>query len=142
MKKRGIRISAGLLLFVMLFMNAVPGALADRVPQEKPDNYIELTFRKGDEETVTASVKTELSKKYKQVEAEQQFRLDSAGECTRIVTSGARKNNALPDSLMTVYIIPAAGGCLVASVHCTVESAEGFGVRLNCIANTIFVPGK
>ena len=40
MKKRGIRISAGLLLFVMLFMNAVPGALADRVPQEKPDNYI------------------------------------------------------------------------------------------------------
>ena len=109
---------------------------------EKPDNYIELTFRKGDEETVTASVKTELSQKYKQVEAEQQFRLDSAGECTRIVTSGARKNKALHDSLMTVYIIPAAGGCLVASVHCTVESAEGFGVRLNCIANTIFVPGK
>ena len=40
MRKRGFRLFAGLLLFVMLFMNAVPGALADRVPQEKPDNYI------------------------------------------------------------------------------------------------------
>ena len=40
MRKRRIRLFAGLLLSVMLFLSAVPGACADRVPQEKPDNYI------------------------------------------------------------------------------------------------------
>lgn len=40
MKKRGIRLVGGLLLFVMLFLSTVSVAAADRVPQEKPANYI------------------------------------------------------------------------------------------------------
>ena len=35
-----------------------------------------------------------------------------------------------------VYVIPAADGCLVATAHYTIESAEGFGRRFNYLMNT------
>ena len=43
----------------------------------------------------------------------------------------AKKDKAYQDSMQTVYIIPAANGCLVAAAHYTVESAEGFGARFD-----------
>jgi hypothetical protein len=40
MKKKGIRLSAALLVFVMLSMMIIPGASADREVKTKPDGYI------------------------------------------------------------------------------------------------------
>jgi hypothetical protein len=40
-------------------------------------------------------------------------------------------------SLQTVYIIPSGEGCLVATAHCTIESAEGFGARFSYMMNTL-----
>ena len=45
----------------------------------------------------------------------------------------------MPELLQTVYVIPAADGCRIATAHYTNESAEGFGTRFHCIMNTLAV---
>ena len=42
-------------------------------------------------------------------------------------------------ALQTVYVIPTQDGCLIDSVHCTFESAEGFGASFAELVNTLTV---
>lgn len=103
---------------------------------EKPENYLEAATRKGDADTVAASVKKNLKKSFKTVKSES-YTLERAGECTRLSASDAKKGNAL----QTVYVIPANDGCLIVTVHCTMESAEGYGARFDAMVNTISIIG-
>ena len=73
---------------------------------------------------------------------EEQYMLDRAGSCVQISASEAKNKKAPAGSLETVYIIPASDGCLVATSHCTIESAEGFGARFTYIIQTISVIDK
>jgi hypothetical protein len=59
------------------------------------------------------------------------------GECIYIEASVLKGTNTMADQLQMVYIIPAPEGCIVATVHCAVEAAEGFARRFNYMINTI-----
>ena len=109
---------------------------------EKPDNYLEVTFRSEDVDAVAEDFKADLKKKYDSVITEEQYMLDRAGSCVQISAYQAKKDKAPKDSMQTVYIIPAANGCLIAAAHCTIESAEGFGARFTYIINTISILGR
>ena len=108
----------------------------------KPDNYLEVTFRSEDVDAVAEDFKADLKKKYDSVITEEQYMLDRAGSCVQISAYQAKKDKAPKDSMQTVYIIPAANGCLIAAAHCTIESAEGFGARFTYIINTISSLGR
>ena len=101
---------------------------------QSPENYLELTYRAEDIDTVTASVNKELLKDYDTVI--EQFSLDCAGDCIRIDASEAAGGKGTPNLMQMVYIIPADNGCIVATAHYGFESAEGFGARFNHMMNT------
>ena len=109
---------------------------------EKPENYLEVTFRSENVDVVAKDIQSDLRKKYGSVTTEEQYMLDHAGSCVQISAYQAKKNKAPKDSMQTVYIIPSVNGCLVATAHCTIESAEGFGARFTYIINTISILGR
>ena len=100
---------------------------------EKPQHYLEVTYRPEDPDTVVASVCEELSKDLEI--SKEQFVLDNGESCTRIFTTGVKGD----DPLQTVYVIPAGEGSIEATAHFTVESAEGFGSRFLQMLNTLSV---
>lgn len=107
---------------------------------EDPWNYFEIRRTAGDADSVTAGLSTNFSDSYDSVSAAP-FTFDGAGACTCINVSGAKDGKAPAGSLLTVYVIPADGSCLVALVRCTFESAGGFGVRANAMLNTLILIG-
>ena len=109
---------------------------------EKPENYLEVTFRSENVDVVAKDIQSDLRKKYGSVTTEEQYMLERAGSCVQISAYQAKKNKAPKDSMQTVYIIPSVNGCLVATAHCTIESAEGFGARFTYIINTISILGR
>ena len=108
---------------------------------EDPWNYFELRAVPGGSEAVTAALSANLADAYDKVEASP-YTLAGAGACTLLDASGAKEGKALSGSLQSVYVIPAGERCLVAAVHCTMESAGGFGVRVSQILNTLTLIGK
>ena len=107
---------------------------------EDPWNYFEIRRTAGDADSVTAGLSANFSDGYESVSAAP-FTFDGAGACTCINVSGAKDGKAPAGSLLTVYVIPADGSCLVALVRCTFESAGGFGVRANAMLNTLTLIG-
>jgi len=103
---------------------------------ENPENYLEVTYSAEDADTAAAAVSEALSRDYEI--SRHSHMLDGAGDCIRIDASGAKGGGA-SGSLQQTYIIPAPDGCLVAAAHCTLESAEGFGRRFDCMMNTLTV---
>ncbi len=106
--------------------------------QEEPWNYLEIRHDTEKAELAAEAVKESLSGAYDNV-SDEAFTLAQAGSCIRILASGAREGLAPAGSLQTVYVIPAGEGCLVAAIHCTYESAEGFGARFEAMMNTLTV---
>ncbi len=106
---------------------------------DAPMNYLEVTALAEDAESAAAAVEAELRESFDTVVTET-IVLEHAGQCLRISASGA-KGGGIQGPLQTVYVIPAAGGCLVARAHCTVESAEGFGARFAYMLNTLALIG-
>ena len=104
---------------------------------EDPLNYLEVSYSAEDAEAVRASISEALSRDYNIIE--EQFTLDHAGDCIRIDASSTKGGQEMPELLQTVYVIPAADGCRIATAHYTNESAEGFGTRFHCIMNTLAV---
>jgi hypothetical protein len=107
---------------------------------EDPWNYFEIRRTAGDADSVSAGLRADFSDAYETVSAAP-FTFDGAGACTCINVSGAKDGKAPAGSLLTVYVIPADGSCLVALVRCTFESAGGFGVRANAMLNTLTLIG-
>ena len=104
---------------------------------DDPWNYLEIRRDTGNAELVASAVSAALAGYFGTVETDA-VTLDGAGACLRIEASGGRENAT---ALQTVYVIPAPDGCLVAAVHCTYESAEGFGARFANSVNTRSVIG-
>lgn len=102
-----------------------------------PLDYLEVLRSAEDAEAAAASISAELSKEYEIVR--QAFTLDRAGSCITLDASCIKGTNLMPDLLQTVYIIPAADGCIIATAHCTIEDAEGFGRRIDYMMNTLSV---
>ena len=101
---------------------------------EIPDNYLEVKCNPKDAETVAAAVSAYLSLRYETVR--EPLVLEGAESGIRIYASGNKDGAGIPDLLQTVYIIPAADGCRVATAHYTFEGAEGFGRRFAYMMNT------
>ncbi len=118
-----------------------------------PWNYLEIAGVAANADAAAAAVQSALSLQFGAVVAEECV-LDRAGRCVRLDASdaksrpaesgepGAGTETARPGSLRTVYVIPASDGCLIATAHCTVESAEGFGARFSAIMNTLSIIGR
>ena len=104
---------------------------------DAPGNYLELTYRAQDPETVAAAFRETLSQKYELLEDSRE--LERAGSCLRIEASALKGDGGMADQLQVVYIIPAADGCLVAAEHFAAEASEGFGRRFSYILNTLAV---
>ncbi|MBQ1413274.1 MAG: hypothetical protein IIY93_08805 [Clostridia bacterium] len=104
---------------------------------QNPQIYLEVTTSADDADTVAATIGETLSANYDIIK--ESITLDRAGDCILIDASNAKGNKGTPDLLQTVYIIPAADGCRIATAHYTFESAEGFGRRFNYIMNTFVV---
>lgn len=100
-----------------------------------PENFLEVTFSAEDADTVAAAVREELSQTYDLYEETRE--LNRAGECLYIEASVLKGTNNMADQLQMVYIIPTTDGCIVATVHCAAEAAEGFARRCNYMINTI-----
>ena len=100
-----------------------------------PENFLEVSCRAEDAESVAASVREELSRMYDLSESTRV--LDRAGECIYIEASVLKGTNNMADQLQAVYIIPAPDGCFVAAAHYASEAAEGFARRFNYMINTI-----
>ncbi|MBR4579383.1 MAG: hypothetical protein IKO22_07245 [Oscillospiraceae bacterium] len=105
--------------------------------REDPENYLELTFRAKDAGTVAAAVIEDLSQTYDILQEDRE--LEHAGSCLYIEASVRKGTNNMADRLQLVYVIPAPGGCLVATEHLAAEAAEGFGRRFSCMLNTLAV---
>ena len=102
---------------------------------QQPLNYLEVTFVAQDAEAVIAAISESLSEAYEITREPHALR--NAGPCTVIDASRAKGTNRMPDLLRTAYVIPNADGCIVATVHCTMESAEGFGRRISYMLDTL-----
>ena len=105
--------------------------------KNNPENYLELTYRAEDADTVAASVRALLSQEYDLLESERV--LERAGSCIRIEASELKGTGRMADLLQVVYIIPASDGCRVATEHFSIESAEGFGRRFSYMLDTLAV---
>ncbi len=103
----------------------------------KPENYLEVTCRAEDADTVAADLREALSRDYELLEGARE--LEGAGSCIRIEASVIKGTNNMADQLQVVYIIPAKDGCLVATEHFSVEASEGFGRRFSYMLNTLTV---
>ena len=101
---------------------------------EDPGNYLEITYRAEDADTLSESIYEEFMENYDTMRGPS--KLACAGSCTRIDVYDGKSDGG---PLETVYIIPAAEGCLVAAAHYSMESAEGFGARFRHMLNTLAV---
>lgn len=107
---------------------------------ENPQIYLEVKYSSKDVDNAVASIREELSKEYDL--NQNSIQLNRAGKCVNIDASNAKGNGGTPDLLQTVYVVPAADGCLIAAAHYTFESADGFGTRFSAIMNTLEVIGR
>lgn len=104
---------------------------------ESPENYLEVTHRWEDADTVAASVSEVLSLEYDLLEGTRE--LDRAGSCIWIEASELKGTGRMADQLQTVYVIPAPDGCRVATAHYSIESSEGFAKRFRYMLDTLSV---
>lgn len=102
-----------------------------------PENYLELTYRAEDADTVAAAVREELSQTYDLTEVTRE--LEHAGSCLYIEASVVKGTNNMAEQMQRVYIIPASDGCIVATEHLAIEASEGFGRRFAYMLNTLAV---
>ena len=102
---------------------------------ENPENYLDVTYSPEKPDAVASSVTEALSGEYEPYQ--ETLELERAGSCLRIEASEVKGGGTMAEKLQTVYIIPAGEGSIVATVHCAIEAAEGFGHRFAYMLNTL-----
>ena len=100
-----------------------------------PENYLEVRYSPLDAESAAASTSETLSNDY-EISRDDSFPLDRAGSCIRILAEEVKGGGYMPDQLQTVYVIPAADGCRIATAHCATVESEGFLRRFRYMMNT------
>ena len=104
---------------------------------ENPAIYLEIVHCTGDAESVCKEIGEELAKSY-DVRTDT-LTLERAGDCTVIDAAQTLGDGSAQGALQTIYIIPAAEGCFVATAHYTYESADGFSARFGDMMNTFAI---
>jgi hypothetical protein len=102
----------------------------------KPENYLELSYSPESAEYAAGAISEALSAEY-ELYRDDSFMLERAGRCICIDASAEPGGQTMPDHLQTVYVIPAGDGCIVATAHCSIESAEGVGRRFAYMMHTL-----
>lgn len=102
----------------------------------KPEYYLELSYSPESAEYAAGSISEALSAEY-ELYRDDSFMLERAGRCIYISTSSIKGGGYSPEHLQTVYVIPAGDGCIVATEHCSIESAEGIGRRFAYMMHTL-----
>ena len=87
-------------------------------------------------EFAAGAISEALSEEY-ELYRDDSFMLERAGRCIYISTSEVKGGGTIPEHLQTVYVIPAGDGCIVATEHCSIESAEGVGRRFAYMMHTL-----
>lgn len=101
-----------------------------------PEYYLELSYSPESAEYTADSISESLSAEY-ELYRDDSFMLERAGRCIYISTSSVKGGDSSPEHLQTVYLIPAGDGCIVATEHCSIESAEGIGRRFAYMMHTL-----
>ena len=104
---------------------------------DNPENYIEVSFRSEDAESVADEIEQSLAENYEIYR--DTATLTSGLECIRMDASAVPGGAYSADVLQAVYVIPAADGCRVAQIRYLPEGSDGFGMRLAFLVNTITV---
>ena len=107
---------------------------------ENPEDFLEVTFLPTDADSAAAFAGEALSRAYDIITVTRT--LERAGDCIRIEGSVIKGTNRMADQLQAVYVIPAPGGCIVATQHYFIAEAEGFGRRFDYMLNTLSVMEK
>ena len=102
----------------------------------KPEYYLELSYNPESAEYAADSISEALSAEY-ELYRDDSFMLERAGRSIYISTSSVKGGDYSPEHLQTVYVIPAGEGCIVATEHCSLESAEGVGRRFAYMMHTL-----
>jgi len=102
----------------------------------KPEYYLELSYNPESAEYVAGAISEALSAEY-ELYRDDSYMLEHAGRCIYISTASVKGGDYLPEHLQTVYVIPAGDGCIVATDHCAIESAEGIGRRFTYMMHTL-----
>ncbi len=102
----------------------------------KPENYLELSYSPESAEYAAGAISEALSAEY-ELYRDDSFMLERAGRCICIDASAEPGGQTMPEHLQTVYVIPAGDGCIVATAHCSIESAEGVGRRFAYMMHTL-----
>ena len=103
----------------------------------RPEVYLEITRRSDTAESAAASIAASLSDVYNPSRGE--YTLDRAGRCLTVHADVDKNNLMSIDELQSVYLFPAADGCLVAWTHNTMDSADAFGALYRGMLNTLAV---
>ena len=101
-----------------------------------PEYYLELSYSPESAENAAGAISEALSAEY-ELYRDDSFMLEHAGRCIYITTSSVKGGDYSPEHLQTVYVIPAGDGCIVATEHCSIESAEGVGRRFAYMMHTL-----
>ena len=106
--------------------------------QEKPENYLKVTYSTDDAETAAGAICAILSVEY-DIIRDDSYELDRAGSCTRIEASEIKGTGRMADQIQVAYVIPAGDGCIVARAYYAIEAAEGCGHRFHYMMDTLEV---
>lgn len=101
-----------------------------------PENYLELNYSPESAEYAAGAISEALSEEY-ELYRDDSFMLERAGRCIYISASSVKGGGYSPEHVQTVYVIPAGDGCIVATEHCSIESAEGVGRRFAYMMHTL-----
>ena len=101
-----------------------------------PEYYLELSYSPESAENAAGAISEALSAEY-ELYRDDSFMLEHAGRCIYITTASVKGGDYSPEHLQTVYVIPAGDGCIVATEHCSIESAEGVGRRFAYMMHTL-----
>ena len=101
-----------------------------------PENYLELSYSPESAEYAAGAISEALSAEY-ELYRDDSYMLEHAGRCIYISASSVKGGGYSPEHVQTVYVIPAGEGCIVATEHCSLESAEGIGRRFTYMLHTL-----
>lgn len=101
-----------------------------------PEDYLELSYSPESAEYAAGAISEALSAEY-ELYRDDSYMLEHAGRCIYINASSVKGGGYSPEHVQTVYVIPAGDGCIVATEHCSLESAEGVGRRFTYMLHTL-----
>lgn len=102
----------------------------------QPKNYIAISASPADGETMKGIIEAYLKQTFGSILTEQTDVGPFTG-CTRFTASNPITDDFSADSVTVQYVIPANDGSRLVELYYTVETAEGFGSRMEQMLDTL-----